>query len=70
MKIVQQQQSKPQVNTDPPQIASEILILSLMRLACVSPALITSADSLRIDVSGSRPSSEHSLWTLQWRAEK
>lgn len=50
---------RPQPGADTPQTVSAVLILPLMRLACMSPALITSADRLRIDMRGSRPSS----WT-------
>ncbi len=49
----------PQPGADTPQTVSEVLILSLMRLACMSPALITSADCLRIDMRGSPL-----FWTL------
>ena len=47
----------PRPGTNTPPTVSEVLILSLMRSACVSPALITSADSLRIDMCRGSPSS-------------
>lgn len=47
----------PRPGTNTPPTVSEVLILSLMRSACVFPALITSADSLRIDMCRGSPSS-------------
>lgn len=37
------------VGADTPQTVSQVLILSLMNLVCASPALITSADALKIE---------------------
>lgn len=48
----------PQLGADTPHTVSGVFILSLMRLVCMSPALITFSDSLRIDVWGSP-----SFWT-------